>query len=108
MAVLLSFLLALLLRLVEAGQALLHVTQGLDRLLLTLVADLPWLFLAVLGVAVLLGFLRASLHLQLADLLGLKVTVLLFDWEREDIGELLAVSVDVSLAYLHLDLGKIS
>ena len=34
-----------------------------------LVADLPGLLLAVLGVAALLGFLRAGLHLQLTNLL---------------------------------------
>ena len=73
-------------------------THRLEGLLLALVADLPWLLL------LLLGLLRASLHFKLADLLWLKVAILLLDWEGEDVGELLAVPVDVSLAHLHLDL----
>ena len=103
-AVLLGLVLALLHWFVDACQTLLHVTEGLDGLLLALVADFPGLLLAVLGVAVLLGLLRASLHLHLADLLGLEVTVLLLNWEGEDVGELLAVPVDIGLAHLHLDL----
>merc|ERR1719187_883144 len=79
MAILLVHVIAGLHRLVGADQPLLGVAQRLDRLLLALVTDLPRLLLAVLGVAVLLGLLRASLHLQLTDLLGLKVTVLLLD-----------------------------
>merc|ERR550519_1251034 len=62
------------------------------------------MLLAVLGVAVLLGLLRASLHLKFADLLGLEVTVLLLNWEGKDVGELLAVPMHVSLADLNLDL----
>merc|ERR1719320_1272792 len=103
-AVLLVLIPASLLRLVGADQPVLHHTDWLQRLLLALVTDLPRLLLAVLGVAVLLGFLRASLHLQLADLLGLEVAVLLLDWEREDVRELLAVPVHVSLANFNLDL----
>merc|ERR1719407_268276 len=103
-AVLLDLVLALLLGDVLTGEPLLHVAQRLDGLLLALVADLSGLLLAVLGVAVLLGFLRTSLHLQLADLLGLEVAILLLDWEGEDVGELLAVSVDIGLAHLNLDL----
>merc|ERR1719312_1436818 len=72
-AVLLVLVPACLLRLVGADQPLLHHTYWLQRLLLALVTDLPGLFLAVLGVAVLLGLLRASLHLKLADLLRFKV-----------------------------------
>merc|ERR1711875_99965 len=70
-AVLLVLIIAGLLRLVGADKPLLGVAQWLDGFLLALVADLPGLLLAVLGVAVLLGFLGASLHLQLADLLRL-------------------------------------
>merc|ERR1719407_186599 len=103
-AVLLGLVLTLLHWFVDACQTLLHVTEGLDGFLLALVADLPGLLLAVLGVAVLLGFLGTSLHLQLADLLGLKVAVLLLNWEGEDVGKLLAVPVDVGLAHLDLDL----
>merc|ERR1719482_200495 len=103
-AVLLGLVLALLHWFVDACQALLHVTEGLDGLLLALVADFPGLLLAVLGVAVLLGFLGTSLHLQLADLLGLEVAVLLLDWEGEDVGKLLAVPVDIGLAHLNLNL----
>ena len=77
-------------------------------LLLALVTDLPRLLLTVLGVAVLLSLLGASLHLQFADLLGLEVTVLLLNWEGEDVGKLLAVPVHVSLTDLHLDLNKIN
>merc|ERR1719186_261961 len=105
-AVLLILVLALLLRDVLAGEPLLHIAQRLNGLLLTLVADLPGLLLAVLSVAVLLCFLGTSLHLQLADLLWLKVAVLLLDWEGEDVGELLAVPVDISFAYLDLDLSR--
>merc|ERR1719318_557380 len=67
-AVLPGLLTATLLWLVLADQSLLHVTDRLDGLLLALVTDFPGLLLAVLGVAVLLGLLRASLLLQLADL----------------------------------------
>merc|ERR1712013_416551 len=103
-AVLLVHVIAGLLRLVGADQPLLGVAQGLDGFLLALITDLPGLLLAVLGVAVLLSLLRTSFHLQLADLLGLEVAVLLLNWEGEDIGELLTVPVHVSLADLHLDL----
>merc|ERR1739838_124647 len=105
-AVLLSLVLALLHWFVDACQALLHVTEGLDGLLLALVADFPRLLLAVLGVAVLLGLLWTSLHLQLTNLLGLEVAVLLLYWEGEDVGELFAVPVDIGLAYLDLDLSR--
>ena len=74
----------------------------LDGLLFALVADLPGLLLAVLGVAVLLSLLWTSLHLQLANFLWLEVAVLLLDWEGEDVGELFAVPVDIGLAYLDL------
>merc|ERR1719342_663717 len=103
-AVLLVLIPASLLGLVGADQPVLHNTYWLQRLLLTLITDLPGLLLAVLGVAVLLGLLRASLHLKLADLLGLEVAVLLLNWEGEDVGKLLTVPVHVSLADLHLDL----
>merc|ERR1711970_1145571 len=103
-AVLLVLVPACFLRLVSAHQPILGVTHRLDGLLLALVADLPMLLLAVLGVAVLLSLLRASLHLKLADLLGLEVTVLLLNREGEDVGEFLAVSVHVHLADLDLDL----
>merc|ERR1719482_260733 len=118
-AVLLGLVLALLHWFVDACQALLHVTEGLDGLLLALVADFPGLLLAVLGVAVLLGLFWTSLHLQLTNLLGLEVAVLgvavllglevavlLLYWEGEDVGELFAVPVDIGLAYLDLDLSR--
>ena len=92
---------------VLACEPLFHVAQRLNRLLLALIADLPGLLLAVLGVAILLGFLGTSLHLQLADLLRLEVAVLLLNWEGEDVGELLAVPVDIGLAHLNLNLGEI-
>merc|ERR1719342_787810 len=103
-AVLLVLIPAGLLRLGGADQPVLHNTHRLQRLLLALVTDLPGLLLAVLGVAVLLGLLRASLHFQLTDLLRLEVAILLLDWEGEDVGELLTIPVHVSLANLHLDL----
>merc|ERR1719504_602039 len=103
-AVLLGLLPAALHRSVAADQPLALVTDRLDGLLLALVTDLPGLLLAVLGVTVLLGLLWASLLLQLTDLLGLEVAVLLLNREGEDIGELLAISVDISLAHLDLDL----
>merc|ERR1719425_124106 len=101
-AVLLVLVPACLLWFVGADQSFLLLTNRLDGLLLALVADLPGLLLAVLGVAVLLGLLRASLHLKLADFLWLEVTVLFLYWEGEDIGEFLAISVDISLANLDL------
>merc|ERR1711942_612159 len=104
MAILLVLVPAGLYRLIGADQPFLGIAQGLDALLLALVADLPGLFLTVLGVAVLLSLLGASLHLQLADFLRLEVAVLLLNREGEDVGELLAVPVHVSLANLDLDL----
>merc|ERR1719233_2151567 len=104
--ILLVHVIAGLHRLIGTDQPLLCIAQGLDCLLLTLIANLPGLLLAVLGVAVFLGLLRASFHLELANLLGLKMAVLLFDWEGEDVGELLAVPVHVSLADLNLDLSR--
>merc|ERR1719435_416903 len=104
MTVLLIHVITRLLRLVGADQPLLGVAQGLDGFLLALITDLPELLLAVLGVAVLLGLFGASLHLKFANLLGLEVTILLLDWKGEDVGKLLAVPVNVSLADLHLDL----
>merc|ERR1719233_1644861 len=104
MAVLLLLVPALLLTWhVETLKTLLHVAHRLESLLLALVTDLPGLLLAILGVAVLLGLLGASLHLKFADLLGLEVTVLFLHGEGEDIGELLAVPVHISLAHFHLD-----
>ena len=85
-------------------QSLLINTIGFEKLLLALVTDLPGHLLTVLGVAVLLGLLWASLDFQLADFLWLKVAVLLLHWEGKDIGELLAIPVDIGLAHLHLDL----
>ena len=104
MAVLLSVVPALLHRLVDALKPLLWETFLLKGLLFTLVTDFPGLLFAVLGVAVLLSLLRASLHLKLADLLWLEVAVLLLHREGEDVGKLLTVSVNISLADLHLDL----
>lgn len=60
-----------------------HAGERLDKLL-ALVTELPRLLHAVLGVAVLLGLLGASLLLQLTNLLGLKVAVLLLGREGED------------------------
>ena len=105
MAVLLLLVPALLLTgHVETLKTLLHVAHRLEGLLLTLVTDLPGLLLAVLGVAVLLGLLGASLHFKLAYLLRLEVAVLFLHGEGEDIGELLTVPVHISLAHFHLDL----
>merc|ERR1712168_322559 len=106
MAVLLLLISALFHWLVHAHKALLHVTQRFQVLLFALVADLPGLLLAVLCVAVLLSLLRASLHLELADLLGLKMAVLLLHGEGEDVGELLTIPVNISLTHLDLDLSR--
>merc|ERR1719334_3070877 len=84
-AVLLRLILALLNRLVSALQAVLSLTQFSQVLLLALIADLPGLFLTVLGVAVLLCLLWSSLHFELANLLRLKMAVLLFHGEGEDV-----------------------
>merc|ERR1719470_43191 len=91
-------------RLVHALKTWHRYAYRLEGLLLALVTDLPGLLLAVLGVAVLLGLLGASLHLQLADLFRLEMAILLLHGEGEDIGELFAVPVDISLAHLDLDL----
>merc|ERR1719184_135575 len=103
-AILLLFVPRRLLGHVGTLKTLLHVTNRLKGLLLALITDLPGLLLAVLGVTILLGLLGASLHLKLADLLGLEVAILLLNGEGEDIGELLTIPVDISLAHLHLDL----
>merc|ERR1719209_184802 len=89
---------------VGTDQPFLLFEHGLDGFLLTLVTDLPGLLLAVLGVAVLLRLLWASLHFQLTDFLRLEMAVLLLDREGEDVGEFLAIPVEISLAYLDLDL----
>ena len=89
--------------LVNADHLLLSVAQWLD---VALVADHSGLLLAVLDVAVLLGFLGTSLHLELVDLLRLEMVVLLLSWEGEDIGERLAIPLYVSLAYLDLGLSR--
>merc|ERR1719481_1826465 len=102
--VLLVLVSTLLLGRIHTFQPLLHLAYRPKRLLLALIADLPWLLLTVLGIAVLFSLLGTSLHLELADLLWFEMTVLLFDRERKDVGELLAVSVHVSFAHLHLDL----
>ena len=82
MAILLGFFRTLLFRNIRASQALLEVTNRLKALSFTLVADFPWLLLTVLSVAVFLGLLGTSFHFQLANLLWLKMAVLLFDRER--------------------------
>merc|ERR1719184_92238 len=105
-AILLLFVPRRLLGHVGTLETLLHVTHRLEGLLLALVTDLPGLLFAVLGVAVLLGLLRASLHLELADLLGLEVAVLFLHREGEDIGKLLAVPVNIGLAHFHLDFSR--
>merc|ERR1740137_357076 len=104
-AILLNLIItALLNRLVDALHPRLHDTLVLKGLLLALIAHLPGLLLAVLSVAVLFSLLRASLHFQLTNLLWLEVTVLLLYWEGEDVGELLTIPVNISLAHFHLDL----
>merc|ERR1711875_202390 len=102
--VLLVLVSTLLLGRIHALQPLLHFAYRPKRLLLALVADLPWLLLAILGIAVLLSLLRTSLHLELADFLWFEMTILLLDREGEDVRKLLAVPVHISFAYLHLDL----
>jgi len=103
-AVLLVFISTLFLRRIHALQPLLHLTYRPKGLLFALIADLPWLLLAVLGIAVLFSLLGTSLHLELADFLGFEMTVLLFDWEGKDVRKLLTVPVHVGFAHLHLDL----
>merc|ERR1711875_106288 len=99
--VLLVLVSALFLGRIHALQPLLHLAYRPKRLLLALIADLPWLLLAIFGIAILL---RASLHLELTDFLWFEMTVLLFDRERKDVRELLTVPVHVSFAHLHLNL----
>merc|ERR1719209_67717 len=102
--VLLVLVPACLLWLVATDQSFLLLAHRLDGLLLALVTDLPGLLLAVLGVAVLLGLLGAGLHFKLADFLWLKVAVLFLDREGEDVGEFVAVPVNIRLANLDLNL----
>jgi len=90
--------------LICAGQSLLHHALWLNGLLLALVTYLPGLLLAVLRVAILLCFLRASLHFKFADFLRLEMAVLFFHREGEDVRELLAIPVNIGLANFHLDL----
>merc|ERR1719427_1178608 len=104
MAVLLILVPARLLWFVRTNQSFLLFAHRLDGLLLALITDLPGLLLAILGVAVLLGLLRASLHFKLADLLWLEMAVLLLNREGKDVGKFLTISVDISLANLDLDL----
>jgi len=104
MTVLFVLISALFYGLVHTLESLLHFTDWPQRLLLTLVANLPWLLFTVLSVAVLLSFLRSSFHLELANLLGFEMAVLFFDGEREDIGELLTVTVNIGFAHLNLNL----
>merc|ERR1719347_1604472 len=106
MAVLLRLILTLLNRLVSALQAVLSLTHFSQVLLLALIADLPGLFLTVLGVAVLLGLLWSSLHFELTNFLWLKMTVLLFHGEGEDVREFLTVPVYISFAHFDLDLAR--
>jgi len=103
-AVFLRFVPAFFNWVVDTFEPLLHLADRPERLLLALIANFPRLFLAILRVAVFLGLLWACLHLQLADLLRFEVTILFFYWEREDIGELLAIPVDIGLANLDLNL----
>merc|ERR1719309_720509 len=105
-AVLLLLLTAMLLRVVSTSKSILHVTQRLDGLLLTLVTNLPWLLPAILGIAVFLSFLWSCLHLKLTNFFRLKVTILLLHRERKDVRELLAVPVDVGLTHLDLNLSR--
>merc|ERR1719167_1925906 len=105
-AVLLILLRALFNWLIGTGQSLLHRALWLNRLFLALVTDLPGLLLAVFGVAILLSFLGASLHLKFADFLRLEVTVLFLHREWEDIGELLTIPMHVGLTYFHLNLSR--
>ena len=106
MAVLLRHILTLLNRLVSTLQAVLSFTHFSQILLLALITNLPGLFLTVLSVAVLLCLLWSSLHFELTDFLWLEMTILLFHGEREDVGELLTIPVDISLADFNLDLKK--
>merc|ERR1719347_1745904 len=106
MTVLLRLILTLLDRLVSALQAILSLTHFSQVLLLALIADLPGLFLTVLGVAVLLGLLWSSLHFELANFLWLEMTVLLFHGEGEDVREFLTVPVYIGFANFDLDLAR--
>merc|ERR1711925_26458 len=92
--------------LVSALQAVLSLAHFSQVLLLALIADLPGLFLAVLGVAVLLCLLGSSLHFELANFLWLEVTILLFHGEGEDVREFLTVPVYIGFANFDLDLAR--
>merc|ERR1719334_1725965 len=105
-AVLLRLILALLNRLVSALQAVLSLTHFSQVLLLTLITDLPGLFLTVLGVAVLLCLLWSSLHFELTNFLWLEVTILLLHGEGKNVREFLAVPVNIGFAHFDLDLAR--
>merc|ERR1719334_1339401 len=92
--------------LVSALQAVLSLTHFSQVFLLALIADLPGLFLTVLGVAVLLCLLWSSLHFELANFLWLEVTILLFHGEGKDVREFLAVSVNIGFAHFNLNLAR--
>merc|ERR1712142_1000507 len=106
MAILLLLITAGLFRFVRALETLLHLANRPQILLLALVTDLPRLLFAVLRIAVLLRLLGSSLHFQFADLLRLEVTILFLHREWEDIGEFLAISMDICLADFHLNLSR--
>ena len=106
MTILLVLFSALLLRGIRAGQAFLEITNRLQTLSLTLIADFPWLLLAIFRVAVLLSFLGTSLHLQFTDLFWLEMAVLLLDWKWMSIGKLLTIPVNISLTHFDLDLAR--
>ena len=104
MTVLFRFVPALFNWVVDTFEPFLHLTDWPKRFLLALITNFPRLFLAILGVAVFLSFLRACLHFQLTDLLRFKMAILFLYGEREDIGELLTIPVDIRLANFDLNL----
>merc|ERR1719167_1850904 len=106
MAVLLILLSTLFDWLISTSQSLLHGALWLDRLLLALVTDFSGLLLAIFGVAVLLSFLGASLHLEFADFLRLEMTVLFFHRKWEDIREFLTIPMHIGLTYFDLNLSR--
>merc|ERR1719244_1301491 len=107
-AVLLVLVHACFLRLVGTDQSFLLLAHWLDGFLLALVADLPGLLLAVLGVAVLLRLLGACLHFQFADFLRLEMAVLLFNREGDDVATLCRLPLtDNSLRSITIVLGTL-
>jgi len=105
-AILLFLILAFLLRNISTDVTRHRIANRSHSLGHTLVADLPGDPLAGGAVAEALCFLVPGPPLQLADLLGLEVTVLPFHRAREGVCELLAILLGLLPANFNANLDK--